>query len=655
MSPGNPDTEAGYDSDPLRSALDGMERLMVVCDPDGAIQYWSRRFREVTGASADRIGGSELDEFIADADVEQLTGAVATATQRGDAATTVSIAGPDGAATPFELWLSCWTTPGDRRGVVVVGRQPAVPQSDAHDPILNRMGDAFFAVDDDWRFTYANEQARSILSTAMGREETVDDLTGLNIWDAIPEVVDTQFYDTYTKAMAEQEPQTIEEYYEPLESWFEVRAYPSDSGLSVYFRDVTERRRRELAQEKRERVLRRLYEVTADRDRSFTEKVEELLSIGCEMFDVDYGTLSNVTGDEYVFEVVETSADDLDAGDTSSLSETSCERVVVEEETVVLGDIERDAPELADKAGNAEWGIACYLGAPVLVDEEVYGTFCFYDKDPRTSPFTEWDQTLVDLMSQWVGQELTRQRTRERLERQNEQLEQFASIVSHDLRNPLNVLVGGLGLAESSGDLSNLDRCHRAAERMETLIDDLLALARSGNQITERESVQLRSIAERAWDAVASPEATLVVAGEDQIRADPGRLQQLFENLFRNSVEHGSTSPASQTQQDSAEHSSTSGRPQADDATEHSAADVTVTVDTIPAGFAVKDDGPGIPDEHADHVFETGFSTGDDGTGLGLAIVEEIADGHGWSVEYRPEADGARFEVTDVERQPATE
>jgi len=73
---------------------------------------------------------------------------------------------------------------------------------------------------------------------------------------------------------------------------------------------------------------------------------------------------------------------------------------------------------------------------------------------------------------------------------------------------------------------------------------------------------------------------------------------------------------------------------------------VSVTVGTLPEGFYVADDGPGIPDSERDAVFEQGYSTSDDGTGLGLAIVERIVDGHGWSITVtESDAGGACFEL----------
>jgi PAS domain S-box-containing protein len=103
--------------------------------------------------------------------------------------------------------------------------------------ILESITDAFFALDNEWRFTYVNAEAERVLQRP--REE----LLGKNVWEEFPEAVGSTFYREYHKALREQTTVDFEEYYPPLETWVDVRAYPSEDGLSIYFRDVTERRR----------------------------------------------------------------------------------------------------------------------------------------------------------------------------------------------------------------------------------------------------------------------------------------------------------------------------------------------------------------------------------------------------------------------------
>jgi PAS domain S-box-containing protein len=234
------------------------------------------------------------------------------------------------------------------------------------------------------------------------------------------------------------------------------------------------------------------------------------------------------------------------------------------------------------------------------------------------------------------------------VEEKNARLERFASIVSHDLRNPLAVADGYLELAQRETDAPYLDEIEAAHDRMGELIDDVLTLTRSGSDLEEPSSVDLTGVATDAWDVVETEGATLRVTDLGTVEADRSRLRQLFENLFRNSVEHGSTSDRSATRSDdSAEHGSTGsqgGRDRPDDSVEHGGPTVEVTVAATDDGFYVADDGPGLPDGGGD-PFEDGVSTKPEGTGLGLSIVESIANAHGWTVEAtESESGGARFE-----------
>mgnify|MGYP000194576606 CR=1 FL=1 len=248
--------------------------------------------------------------------------------------------------------------------------------------------------------------------------------------------------------------------------------------------------------------------------------------------------------------------------------------------------------------------------------------------------------------------DITERKEREReLERQNERLDQFAGVVSHDLRSPLNVAAGSLDLARETGDPEHFDRAADALDRMNSLVEDVLALARQGQLVDETESVSLADAASDAWNSVDTPAATINCEVDDAcVAADHGRLLELFENLFRNAVEHGSThNRTAQQSDDAVEHGSTSPDSGAQqDASGDGSDGVTVTVATLPDGFAVEDDGPGIPEDSLDDVFERGFTSTADGTGFGLAIVREIAEAHDWRVDAVPtDGDrGARFEVT---------
>ncbi len=213
-----------------------------------------------------------------------------------------------------------------------------------------------------------------------------------------------------------------------------------------------------------------------------------------------------------------------------------------------------------------------------------------------------------------------RRRERE-LARQNERLQEFASIVSHDLRNPLSVAQGYAEMFDTTDE--SAEQVQWALGRMEQLTDELLTLARQGQIIGNTEQVSLRAVIEDAWQSVDTDGAVLDVRESVSFESDPARTAELFENLIRNAIEHNSTTSDSS---------------------------VRISVGVLEDGFYLEDDGVGIPDENKPSVFDQGFSDGG-GTGLGLYIVETLAEAHGWTVEVtdaKHAETGARFEFVGI-------
>ncbi|WP_226004446.1 PAS domain S-box protein [Natrinema salinisoli] len=245
------------------------------------------------------------------------------------------------------------------------------------------------------------------------------------------------------------------------------------------------------------------------------------------------------------------------------------------------------------------------------------------------------------------------QHYRDELERQNERLEEFASLVSHDLRNPLNVAQGHLDMLDEQVDSQHVDELRWSLSRMTELVDGLLRLARQGKTIGDREWFPLASAAREAWSTVDTGDARLEVDSDVRIYADEARVRELLENLCRNAVEHGSTDPESRTDSDPVGRDLVNGDGSG-------TSELTVTIGTVDreqgstddptgsSGFYVADSGPGLPDDR-ESLFEFGYTTAAEGTGFGLAIVEQIAEAHGWDVSAGESRDGgARFEIRGV-------
>lgn len=214
-----------------------------------------------------------------------------------------------------------------------------------------------------------------------------------------------------------------------------------------------------------------------------------------------------------------------------------------------------------------------------------------------------------------------RKRAELQAEARTEQLEALLGVLTHDIRNPLNVIDGYAELlAEDLGEAEEIERIRTAVRRISDITEATLEFTRSG-ALSTVEPVSVADVAAEAWGTVATGDATLTVHDPPTIHGDSRLLLQLFENLFRNSVEHAGD-------------------------------DVAVTVGPLPDGFYVADDGPGIPPAVREAALDVDFSTGGTG-GLGLAIVQAIAQAHGGELAI-VEADGggARFEFTGVDVAP---
>jgi signal transduction histidine kinase len=209
--------------------------------------------------------------------------------------------------------------------------------------------------------------------------------------------------------------------------------------------------------------------------------------------------------------------------------------------------------------------------------------------------------------------------------------DRIASVISHDLRNPLDVANAHLRAARETGEEEHFDQVRQSHDRMEQIIQDVLTLARGESALSITDDVDVEAVAADAWATVDTRDASITL--EDDLpdtRGDPDRLQRLFENLFRNSIEH-----AHPAETRNADPSDGSGAP------------LQVRIGRTDGGFFIADNGPGIPVEDRTRVFDPGYSRGGTGggTGLGLTIVEEIADAHDWTVSLTTGSlGGARFE-----------
>jgi len=537
--------------------------------------------------------------------------------------------------------------------------------------------------------------------------------------------------------------------------WGSMTADLVEIGGNEYFigiiEQISERKAREQElTENKERIaeqnhaLESFTEIVADSNRTVRQQVTDLLELGSTYLNLDLGVLSEIDGSEYTIRNVVGSTDGIEPGDTLDITDTYCSLVYDADGPVSFHT--SDDGSVKDHPVYREQGIESYIGVPVWVDGQRYGTLNFSQPEAREDPITDGEESFVRIMSQWIGKEMERQqhqqelertsqflietqevasiggwefdlqseemrwsdevysihglpldadispeegvefyhqddrdtiknafkrlttegepydlelrlitvddevrwvRTRgapqyeddeivrvtgtfqditERKDRENElqkqydRLDEFASVISHDLRNPLNIAQGRIEIVKQECDSDSLEPIDRSLDRMESIIQDTLTLARQGQTVGEMNPIRIVDIINNCWSGVETDNASLRIDDEFVINSDSDRLRQVFENLFRNAVEHGG-------------------------------GDVTVRVGRAGEDcFYVEDDGPGIPTNERDRVLEAGHTSASGGTGLGLTIVKRIAEAHGWEVTITEEdSGGARFEFGNVE------
>jgi PAS domain S-box-containing protein len=235
-------------------AMDAAPIGIIITDsslPDNGIVYANDEFERLTGYSEAEIIGDNC-RFLQGEETDPAHVAEMREAIEAERPVTVELRNYRRDGTPF--WNRVTVAPidgGDDEVTNYVGFQRDITQEvDARreqEAVFDRVSDAFFALDRDWQFTYLNDQAERLL----GRDR--DDLVGKSVWEEFPEAVGSTFDEQYRTAMETQETVSFEEYYPPLSMWLEVRAYPSETGLSVYFRDISEREANERRLEQRAR------------------------------------------------------------------------------------------------------------------------------------------------------------------------------------------------------------------------------------------------------------------------------------------------------------------------------------------------------------------------------------------------------------------
>jgi PAS domain S-box-containing protein len=614
-------TELQEQRDWFQALIEQSPDLISVADAHGRFQYASPSWSQILGYDPEKVVGDSVWEYVHPDDRPALIEKFEEGLARPDTKPVAEfrVRHADGSWRWLEARGNNQLENPAIEGYVVNKRDVTERKRHKRElkkfkTIIEALSDAVYVLDEEGRFTYVTDEFVELVG--YDRETILGSTPSLIKDDDAVERAEHHL----GQLLSSEGPETVA---------FEVTLQPRDGdpivcqdrmGILPYdgdrfngsvgaLRDITDRKEREEAFERLHASTRRLMKTTS---------TEEVATIGSEtatqVLNLPMNAVyrSDPTDDELVPVAW--------ADETETFFDGSPPPIPIEESlagrTYQTGEPEvyADVTE-ADKVQNPNTDIRSELHIPI-------GDYGVIVAGSTTSgDLNATDKALGQVLAANIETALDRVERAQELKRQNERLEEFTSIVSHELRNPLNNAVLGIELASRESDSPHLDEARHGIDRSLALIDDLLTLARNGEQIGQTEPVDLEAVVTDAWETAETEEASLSLEAETTVHADRSRLRQLVMNLIKNAVDHGG-------------------------------ADVGVTVDEIEDGFVVEDDGPGIPEDEREEVFDAGYSTAESGTGFGLRIVEQVASGHGWNVAVTDGEDGgARFEITSVDRE----
>lgn len=338
--------------------------------------------------------------------------------------------------------------------------------------ILESIGDAFFAVDNHWVVTYWNREAENIF----GRKR--EQITGKNLWEVFADKINSDFYKNYLKAIEAGENVSFEEFYPPLNKFFEVSVYPSSEGISVYLKDITLRKQNALqiiqANERFEKVTQATTDAIWDWD------LKNNIFHRIKGFEKLYGSSEKEIFEENEFWHKSIHPDDL-CEIKSSLD--NCLTDPLAEFWQMEYRINQD---------NDEVKTVIDKGMIIRNDENIAIRMIGAVTDVTESK--KYQQELFYLNSE------LKKHVRE-LENTNEQLEQFAFVASHDLQEPIRMISSFLNLLQKRYENKLDEKAHQyigfatdGAKRMKQIILDFLVYSRVGKALERTEQISLEKI-----------------------------------------------------------------------------------------------------------------------------------------------------------------
>ena len=473
--------------------------------------------------------------------------------------------------------------------------------------------DIFFALDKELRYTYWNRGSEVLTGV------TADEALGRSLFDLFPDVRGTIVEEAYREVLATGKPRTFVHEY-PLggkSHWFEISAYPSAFGLSVFTRDITDRRR---SADRLTRLSQSLLNLGAEPE----ENMEKIITSSMEILDADIVKYWRVSGDHYFLHLGRSRLPEYkEAG--GSIDRASFESMFMWQRGPF--DMEGTGEERLRRADPdiSGFGLKAMIGHPVMVkDEIIVGCLCLYDQ--REREFDREEMELASMLSRAISIEEERWADESRLR-------SFIDIASHELRHPITIMKGyAITLRDMADELDEerqreaLEAIDRGADRLGALLTELLDTSRivKGELIIEKREVPFQGIVDTALLAVRAKHADRrfvvdVDAGIGDLYLDPRKISNVVESMLDNAAKFSPSDTEIELQVEKGE------------------GEIVVSV---------LDRGDGVPLDQRDMIFWRFYQVGEvifhsvPGLGLGLYISKQIVEGHDGRIWYRPREDG---------------
>jgi len=656
-----PTRELNTTDDQFQSLINATEEYAIfILGPDGYVLTWNSGAEQIKGYAADEIVGKHFSTFYTDDD--RAAGVPETnlteAARNGSTEDEGWRVQADGSTFWANVTISAiWDDDGALEGYTKVTRDMTDRRKYERrleaqterlkrqregletelDDVFERISDGFYALDDDLRFMYLNDQAMETLN--------VDEpAVGTDIRDEV--VLTDAFDDALYEALETQEPVIFEDYYEPANGWFHNAVYPSDSGLSVYFREITQEKERKRELERRANQQQTVADLgqfaleTDDldelMDRASRQVADVLDNEYCKVLDL------NPDAEELLLRqgigwhdgiVGEATVSSIEADSQAAYTLANAHPIVVED---LQTESRFSGPELL-----TSHDVRSGISTIICPFNEPWGILGTHDTERRE--YSEEDVSFVQSVANILAEAIERHQYQQDLEQlvadleeSNERLEQFAYAASHDLQEPLRMVSSYLQLLEDRyGDAFDedaeefLEFAIDGAERMRRMIDGLLQYSRIETEGDPLELTDLDSLLDEVLKdlqlRIEETDADVTSDPLPRIKGDASQLRQVLQNLVDNAIEYSRDEPP------------------------------CVHISAKKTGdewiISVHDEGIGIDPGDADRVFEVfnrlHSQEKHDGTGIGLALCKRIVERHGGDIWVDSEpGEGATFSFT---------